>query len=283
MDALVTPDTAMLITLFFFLGIGCLSGFMSGLLGIGSGLILVPAILFWVQHLSYGLGVDAALAQGHAMHIALATTFSIMLPTGISSMLSHHRNKNIQWDAVRLMGPYQLAGIILGTWCADALSSDSLTTIFAFGILVLSALIVRPLPNKLIRDQLPGHKVAVPVSGLIGFCSSIIGIGGATMNVPFLSFYGVDLRRAIGTASALGLLISLPAVVMYIIWGLDSGMSYPVLGYVHLLPWAVITPMGVAFAPVGARFTQTLPVQRIRYIFAIVMVVVAATLFYGAA
>lgn len=262
------------VALLFLIAIGALGGFLSGLLGIGSGLILVPAISYWL-HLTQ-------FQSDHTMHIALATCFAVMVPTGVVSILSHKKHNNIVWQAVHLLGPWQLIGIVGGTILADHFSSDTLTIIFAVGILVLAALIVRPLPAVFVKSSLPRWYVGAPFSMGIGFFSSLIGIGGATMNVPFLTFHGVTLRQAIGTASALGLLISLPAVIMYMILGLDSDWSLPLVGYFHTLLWLVLAPMSMIMAPVGARYTQTLPLHRIRLIFAGFMVFVSIMLLVNA-
>lgn len=272
-------------TIAFFMCIGSVTGFMSGLLGVGGGLILVPAILFWLGHGS--IFVDQAvygvlIEPDRMMHVALATCFAVMLPTVLFSVRTHLHHNNIRWQAVRLMAPFQIIGVSAGTLFADSMKSNILTIVFSVGILCLSYLMFRPLGNRMQLQQLPSMPVAGVAGSFIGFFSSLIGIGGATMNVPFLVFHGVAFRQAIGTASALGLFISLPAAIFYVVWGVDSSMAFPVLGYVHLVPFILIVPFSMFFAPVGARYTQLWPVDRIRIIFAVLMCVVSFVLFFKA-
>lgn len=256
-------------------GMGALTGLLAGLLGIGGGIILVPGLYYLMSALGFD---DPAL-----MHVAIGTSLAIIIPTGLSSALAHNRRGNIRFDMLRTLGPGILAGVLAGALVADALTGKTLKAVFAVAIIVL-ALIMLIGPERLISVKHASGRIRSSFAGMvIGTVSTLVGIGGATLSVPYMSFCGVPIHRAVGTASALGIVIAVPATVSYIVTGLDDSVALPfTIGFVNYLAWILIVPVSTIFAPFGAAMGQKLPVGRLRAVFSLLMLVVATRMIYEA-
>lgn len=268
MDVLLTylPVIVMLACL------GGVAGFLAGLLGVGGGIVLVPGLYFVFHSLQSHMGFDPA----YLMHISVGTSLAIIVPTGLSSALSHKRKGSVDFILVRNIGIGVVFGVVLATWIARGLDEAAMKMIFASAILVLAGIMmVNPS-----RFKLSGHEPKQPFTtiagGIIGTLSTLIGIGGATLSVPYMSLHGVSMHRAVGTASALGLVIAVPAALgfAFIGWGLDNLPPFSI-GYVNVLAWACIIPVSVSVAPLGASVAHRISVKRLKMIFAIFMVLVA--------
>jgi len=268
--AISFSDLLILISSLVFLGV--FAGFLSGLLGVGGGIVLVPGLFFIFEKLQPTFGFDA----GNIMHVCVATSLATIIPTGFSSALAHKKRGSIDLQLVKLIG----GGIVLGvggaTVIANGLSGATLKLIFASALMVL-ALIMLLNPSRFkISDELPTPFFASLAGLVIGFLSSLIGIGGATLSVPYMTLHGVNIHRAIGTASALGLVISIPATIGFIFigWPIQNLPPFS-LGYVNLLAWLCIIPCSVLIAPLGAAAAHKISVTRLKKIFAIFMLCVA--------
>ncbi len=252
--------------------LGGVAGFLAGLLGVGGGIVLVPGLYFVFHSLQSQMGFDPA----YLMHISVGTSLAIIVPTGLSSALSHKRKGSVDFTLVRNIGIGVVFGVALATWIARGLDEAAMKMIFASAILVLAGIMmVNPS-----RFKLSGHEPKQPFTtiagGIIGTLSTLIGIGGATLSVPYMSLHGVSMHRAVGTASALGLVIAIPAALgfAFIGWGLDNLPPFSI-GYVNVLAWACIIPVSVSVAPIGASVAHRISVKRLKMIFAIFMVLVA--------
>lgn len=257
------------------LALGAFSGFLAGLLGIGGGIVLVPGLYFVFSTLGFSPAI--------IMHMAVGTSLAIIIPTGISSGLAHYRRGAVRMEAVRRIGPGIVIGVGAGTMIANSLSGHALTLIFAVALIFLAALMqVKP------RERIDGAHGIGPINGtvggfVVGALSSLMGIGGATLNVPFMTLNGLTIHQAVASASALGPVIALPGAIGFILIGLDAPALPPfTLGYVHLAALVIVAPLSVLTAPLGARAAHAVSVKALRRIFSAFIVIVAIKMFWDA-
>lgn len=251
--------------LFIFVGVGLAAGVLAGLLGIGGGLVIVPALAFVLPR----IGVDPVLA----MHMAVATSLCSILFTGSASVWAHHRRGAVLWPVVMRMAPGIALGALLMTLLADQLSSLMLTRIFGVFALMVAAEMLIGRPPKSHRN-LPGGVAQSFVGLLIGAVSSLVGIGGGSLTVPFLSWCNIVIQRAVATASACGLPIALGGTLGYVLMGLDEvGRPDWALGYVYLPALAGIVVASVPAAPLGAALAHRLPRAALKRVFGIFVLV----------
>ncbi len=247
--------------------LGTIAGLAAGLLGIGGGLILVPALL-WLLPLQ---GVPPELA----MHLALGTSLASIVFTSLSSITAHQRHEAILWPVVTKLTPGILLGALLGAVLADHLGAEPLRKFFGlFELFVATQMLanLKPSPHR----SLPGTAGSSVAGSTIGLLSSLLGIGGGTLTVPFLHYCNVPIRRAIATSAACGLPIAVAGTLGFIFAGYGQpGLPGYTLGYLHLptLPGLVIA--SVATAPVGAKLTHSLPVPVVKKLFAALLLVLA--------
>lgn len=247
-------------------GTGAFAGVLAGLLGVGGGIVIVPVLFFLFQ----GLGVSA----GSAMVVATATSLATIVPTSISSIRAHHARGNVDFALLRLWGPFVFIGVLVGSYGVSVAEGQWLTTLFGV-IATLSAL------NMLLRagspalfQRLPGKAGQSLMGGLIGLFSTLVGIGGGTLSVPTLTACNFPAHRAVGTAAAIGLIISLPAAVTLLIAGqTPADAPAGTLGLVNLVGFACIVPLTVLFAPVGARIAHALDPNKLKKVFAVVLLI----------
>ncbi|WP_425596917.1 sulfite exporter TauE/SafE family protein [Shewanella japonica] len=245
---------------------GVFAGILAGLLGVGGGIVIVPVLFFLFQ----GFGVSAE----SAMLVATATSLATIVPTSVSSILSHNHKGNVDFELLKHWALFILFGVLAGSWLVTRVDGTYLTMLFGV-IATLSAL------NMLLRtgksalyQQLPG-KVGQTVMGTsIGFFSSMVGIGGGTISVPLLTLYNYPAHKAVGTAAAIGLIISLPAALTMLVLGsTPSDAPTGTLGLVNLVGFICIVPLTVLFAPVGAILAVKLDARKLKRIFAVVLLI----------
>lgn len=249
-----------------YLMIGAAAGLMAGLLGVGGGLVIVPA-LAW-------LFAGQGFAGENLMHFAVGTSLAAIIPTSVSSLLAHHRRGSVLWPAVRGMAPGIVPGALAGAWLAQQVSSPGLALFFGvFEILVAIQLLAGRQPGP--RRVLPGSAGLGIAGAVIGVVSALLGIGGATLSAPFLLWNRVDIRLAVGTAATLGLPIALAGATGFALAGQaaasPTGWSS---GYVYWPAVAGIALVSVPMAPLGARLAHRLPRRQLQRIFAFLLAVI---------
>ena len=182
-------------------------GFVAGLFGIGGGLITVP----FFYYIFGSLGID----QQYIMHLAVGTSFSIIIPTSIVSVLTHHKFNAVDFNVVKSYGIFVIVGVIIGTIFAATFKTKSLVLFFSIVILFLGIylLLIKEKDQNIISEMKLHLKIIL--GSIVGFISAITGIGGAVMNVPILKFFGYSINRAIGSAAAIGFL-NIPAFLIFI-------------------------------------------------------------------
>lgn len=248
--------------------LGCLVGFLAGLLGIGGGLIIVPV-------LSYLLVLLDLVPQHEAMLIAIATSLASIIFTSSSSAYAHQKNQNIPWD----IAPWVLGGVSIGALLsgviATGISNDSLQLIFACCVIFIAARMILSNSNKA-QSALPHGSILTMGTSVIGAISGMVGIGGGALLVPFLTYFQLDMRKAIGCAALSGILIATFGVIGFISVGLNHHqLSEGFIGYVYLPALIGIVSTSAFFAQFGAKAAQYLPVKVIKRIFAALLVLVA--------
>ncbi len=254
-------------------GIGGVAGVLAGLLGVGGGVVIVPMLvaLFTTQH----------FAPASILHLAVGTSLASIVFTSISSLRAHHRRGAVDWQVVRRVTPGILAGTLAGSFVAAQLSGRLLKgffVVFLYLIAIQLLLDARPKPSR----QLPGATGMFGAGTVIGGVSSLVGIGGGSMSVPFLVWCNVSLPNAIGTSAAIGLPIALAGAVGYAASGLGTGAlpAYS-LGFVHLPALAGVAVVSVLTAPFGARLAHALPVSHIKKTFALLLAVMGTRMLTG--
>ena len=244
---------------------GAVAGVLAGLLGVGGGIVIVPILYFLFQ----GFGVSA----DSAMVIATATSLATIVPTSISSIRAHSQKGNVDFNLLKLWGPYVLCGVILGSYLVTRLNGELLTALFGV-IAMLSALNMLFGKKQALFEQLPGKPGQAGMGTSVGLFSSMVGIGGGTLTVPMLTFCNYPAHKAVGTAAAVGLIISLPAALMLFFIG-NTPADAPVgtYGLVNFVGFVCIVPLTVLFAPVGANLASKLDAGKLKKIFAVVLAI----------
>lgn len=243
---------------------GMFAGILAGLLGVGGGIVIVPVLFFLFQ--SFGVSPESAMV------IATATSLATIVPTSISSMRSHHKKGNVDTELLKRWAGFILLGVLAGSWLVTCVDGTWLTMMFGT-IATLSAL------NMLFRtgksalfEKLPRQAGQSFMGAGVGFFSSMVGIGGGTISVPLLTLYNYPAHKAVGTAAAIGLIISLPGVLTMLAFGSSpSDAPAGTYGLVNLIGFACIVPLTVLFAPVGASIAARLDSAKLKKVFAIVL------------
>jgi uncharacterized protein len=252
--------------------VGALAGLLAGLLGVGGGLVIVPALLWLLPP----LGLD----PGWAMHVALATALASILFTSVSSTRAHWRRAAVGWREVAWLAPGLLIGALAGALFAATLSSPSLRLIVAgfcvFAGWQLAFGGVRAFSGEQARPHGPG----LSFSGLgIGALSAVVGIGGGSLTVPLLVWHGVLPVRAVATSAACGFVIALAGALGWILAGHGQAPAFPgMLGYVWWPGALALGLTSILLAPLGARLAHALPGLTLRRVFAGFLALVALAL-----
>jgi uncharacterized membrane protein YfcA len=247
---------------------GAIAGISAGLLGVGGGIVIVP-MLYWISPL-------LKLEPGVVVHTAVATSLATIIPTSIASVRAHNRRGAVDRDLLRLWGPAVLVGAALGGIASGYIDGKALARIFGVVALVVAVNMALPKPI-ILADGIPKSRaINRLMASAIGFVSALMGIGGGTLSVPTLALFSFPIHRAVGTGSAFGLAIAVPAVFGYIYGGWDvPGRSPFSLGYVNLLAAVPLAVMTVLFVPLGAKIAHSINQILLKRCFAAFLTVTA--------
>ena len=244
-------------------------GFVAGLFGIGGGLITVP-FLYYIFGL---IGYDPQ----YLMHLAVGTSFAIIIPTSIVSVLTHHKFKAVDFSIVKSYGIYVITGVIFGTIFAASLKTKSLILFFSIIILFLGMylLLLKEKERNIITDIKLHLKIILGF--LVGFISAPMGIGGAIMNVPILKFFGYTINKAIGSAAAIGFLIALFGAIGFLISGNYLKTNIPLsIGFLNIPAFLIFIPITTFMARIGAKTVHKIDKKRISKFFGIFLLLVSS-------
>ena len=243
-------------------------GFVAGLFGIGGGLITVP----FLYYIFGSLGVD----QGYLMHLAVGTSFAIIIPTSIVSVLTHHKFKAVDFNIVKSYGIYVVLGVILGTVFAASLKTKSLVLFFSIVIFLLSIyLLLLKEKEKDVEIKIKLY-LKIILGLLVGFISAPMGIGGAVMNVPILKFFGYSINKAIGSAAAIGFLIAIFGAVGFLITGTYLKTNLPLsIGFLNIPAFLIFIPITTFMARIGAKTVHKINKNKITKFFGLFLLAIA--------
>ncbi|MEC7762995.1 MAG: sulfite exporter TauE/SafE family protein [Pseudomonadota bacterium] len=254
------PDTIQLVELLIFLlVIGGVAGVLAGLLGVGGGIVLVPALFYTLNSMGYD--------GPQVMQVCLATSLATIVVTSIRSVVSHNKRGAVDWDIIRGWAPGIVIGAIIGVFAASALRSASLQLIFGVLAMVVGAYMAFGKSTWRIADKMPAGIKQYIYSPVVGFLSVLMGIGGGSFGVPLMSLHNVPIHRAVATAAGFGLLIALPSAIGFLFLDIDPASRPPyTLGAVNIPGFLVVIAMTLLTAPLGvklAHITNPTPLKRI--------------------
>ena len=257
----------------FFIGLMVLTaipvGFFAGLFGIGGGLISVPFLFYLFS--SFGVN------PSYVMHLAVGTSFSIIIPTSIVSVITHHKFKAVDFNIVKTYGGFVVTGVIFGTIFAASLNTKPLVLFFSIVVFFLAfyLLFLKEKETNIKLKMKIGSKIFFGF--LSGFISAPMGIGGAVMNVPILKFFGYSINNAIGSAAAIGFLIALFGTIGFLISGSYLDVNLPLsIGFLNIPAFLIFIPITTFMARIGARTVHRINKQKISKYFGIFLIVIGS-------
>lgn len=263
----------MLVSTLIFVATGAVAGLLAGLLGIGGGMIIVPALIFVLP----ALGVAADVLT----QTAVGTSLACISVISISSARAHHVRGGVIWRVFLAMAPGLVLGALAGAALAHVLPSLTLQRIVGIAALLVAVKLftdVKPAPHR----DLPGGATLAGAGGAIGALSSLVGIGGGSLTVPYLAWCNVPITRAVGTSAACGMPIAWAGTAGFVVtgWGL-TGTGPASLGYVSLPAAAGVVAGSLAFTPLGAALAHRLPAAALKRVFALLLAVVGLRMLWG--
>ena len=253
---------------------GLAVGLLAGMFGVGGGAVIVPILYQALGALGFSEAVN--------MQVALGTSLAVIVPTSIRSFQAHRARSAVDMAILRSWAVPVPVGVALGAIVAAVASGAALRAIFAaLALLVALRLIFNRETWRLGRD-VPHGPVRAVVGGLIGFLSALMGIGGGVMSSTFMTVYGRPIHQAVATAAGVGILIALPGTLGYMAAGWDAAGLPPLsIGYVNLLGVALVTPLSLLTAPLGARIAHALSKRQLEIGFGIFLLLMSARFAYS--
>ena len=256
-----------------YIGLGLFTGFSAGMLGIGGGLVMVPALTMM-------FAAQAGFPPAEILHLALGTSIATILFTSLSSLRAHHQHGAVLWKVVIQIAPGILLGTLLGSLFASNVPAKPLALFFSCFVCFVALQMVLNLKPKPTRE-LPGAGGVFAVGTGIGAISSLVAIGGGAFTVPFLTWCNVRVQHAIGTSAAVGFPIAVGGTLGYIYNGMGHVDLPPgSLGYVYLPALTWLVPPSMLLAPVGAKLAHRLPIATLKRIFACLLIALASRMLW---
>ena len=249
------------------------TGFMAGFFGIGGGLIMVP-ILFYIFSF---VGIE----QTFVMHLALGTSFSIIIPTSIISAITHMKFKSVDFSIVRTFGVFVMIGVVLGTILAVSLKTSSLILLFSIMTMIFAIYFlmekekINPIPRQI-------NLIYRVICGFLsGFLSAPMGIGGGVFNVPIFKMFGYPINVAIGSSAAIGVLTALIGAIGFAVSGSYLNINVPLsLGFVNIPTFLIFVPITSYMAKIGAKTVYKVDKRLLGKLFGIYLFIITCKLFY---
>ena len=270
-----TLDINEIINLLFVLSLAAsVAGFMAGLLGVGGGIIIVPALYYAFTVLDFDIATR--------MHLSVGTSLAIIIPTSIISTKTHMEYDAVDFKLIKSFGIFILFGVIGGTFLAVNLKTPAFVLFFSIMAFIVGLFFIF-FREQLLKNPKMISDSAKNISGIIiGFISVLLGIGGGSLMVPFMRTFGYDIRRSIGTAAGVGFLIAVFGTITMITGGkiIDNINTPFSLGYVNLLGFLVFVPVTMIMARVGAKAVYRIDKNILSKIFGIFLIIVSIRSFF---
>ncbi|MEP3844177.1 MAG: sulfite exporter TauE/SafE family protein [Paracoccaceae bacterium] len=265
------PETSLLIQMFAMLAaIGAVAGVLAGLLGVGGGIVLVFAFFYAFQTLGYD--------GPQLMQICLATSLATIVVTSVRSVMSHNKKGAVDWDLLRSYAPGIAVGAVIGVVITARLASTTLQLLFGGLALLVGLYMALGRVDWRLGEQIPTGLRRMIVAPSIGFLSVLMGIGGGSFGVPFMTLYGIPIHRAVATASGFGVLIAVPSVVAFLFVGIEGARPPYTIGAVNMGAFLVVISMTLLTTPIGVRMAHSMDPKPLKRIFAVFLIIVAANM-----
>lgn len=253
---------------------GLFSGLLAGLLGVGGGIVIVP-VLFSIFPL-FGIPEEVQ------MKLAVGTSLATIIPTSIQSARKHFAKGTMDVPLLRSLVPSIAAGVLIGTLLGIVVQGGAHTAVFAVIALLVAVNMGFTGVDWKLRESFPTGKRRHAIGTFIGGISAMMGIGGGTVGVPILSMFGAPIRSAVATASAFGVIISIPATIGFIYGGWGNALLPPLsLGYVNLIGFALIVPASLIAAPWGVHLAHSIPPLLLKRCFAVFLGLTVVRMFWS--
>ena len=246
--------------------IGGVAGVVAGLLGVGGGIVLVPAFFYAFSHLGYD--------GPQLMQICVATSLATIVVTSPRSVASHHKKGAVDWQMLRDWAPYIVVGALAGTLVAASVKSAVLQVVFGVLAGLAGLYMAFGKPGWRLGTALPGQPARGIMASVLAFCSAMMGIGGGTFGVPLMSLYGVPIHRAVATAAGLGVLIATPAVLGFLFVPIENAPPYT-LGAVNIPAFLVVIGSTMLTTPWGVKLAHAMDPKPLKRAFAFFIMLVA--------
>lgn len=246
--------------------IGGVAGVVAGLLGVGGGIVLVPAFFYAFSHLGYG--------GPQLMQICVATSLATIVVTSPRSVMSHNKKGAVDWQMLRDWAPFIIGGALAGTLVAASVKSVVLQVVF--GVLAGAAGLYMAFgrPNWRLGEVLPAQPVSGAMAAILAFFSALMGIGGGTFGVPLMSLYSVPIHRAVATAAGLGVLIAVPSVLGFLFVPIEAAPPLT-LGAVNVPAFLVVIGSTMLTTPWGVKLAHAMDPKPLKRAFAVFITLVA--------
>ncbi|TYC51518.1 sulfite exporter TauE/SafE family protein [Rhodobacterales bacterium] len=253
---------------------GVVAGIIAGLLGVGGGIVIVPVLYYMFT----ALNIDPDVL----MHVAVGTSLATILATGASSAKAHYNRGSVDMDLLKRWWWAIAIGVVAGATLAGNISGGALTLVFGIVAIAVSANMLLRKNGAHLADSLPGTPVKEILGFLIGGISVMMGIGGGTLGVPTLTLFNYPIRKAVGTAAAIGLIIAVPGTLLsiYFGWG-EEGRPPFSLGYVNMIGFLLIIPASTLAAPLGAKIAHAIDPSKLKLVFALFLGFTGLRMIYG--
>jgi uncharacterized membrane protein YfcA len=264
----MTDALQLLPLLLLMLAIGGFAGIVAGLLGVGGGIILVPAFFFAFEALGYG--------SDNLMQICLATSLATIVVTSVRSVMGHHKKGAVEWLILKSWAPWIASGAVLGVVAASGLRSQYLMAIFGVLGVIVGLYLAFGRPHWRLGDVMPSGAGRYSSGTVLGFLSVLMGIGGGSFGVPLMTLYAIPIHRAVATAAGFGVIIAVPSVIGFLMLDL-SGPNLPpyTFGAVNVVAFAVIISMTMITTPLGVKLAHATDPKPLRRVFAVFIFVMA--------
>jgi uncharacterized membrane protein YfcA len=248
--------------------IGALAGVLAGLLGVGGGIVLVPAFYFAFEGLGYG--------PDGLMQICLATSLATIMVTSVRSVLAHNKTGAVDWTILKAWGPGIGVGALFGVVAASGLRNEALMAIFGGLGLTMGLFMAFGRADWRLGETMPGRAGTIISSPVIGFLSVLMGIGGGSFGVPLMTLYNQPIHRAVATAAGFGLLLAVPSVIAFLLVS-GAGANRPpfTLGQVNLVAFALVVAMTLITTPLGVRLAHWMNPKPLKRVFAFFIMIMA--------
>ena len=248
-------------------------GFFAGLFGIGGGLITVPFLFFIFETLN--------IDKSYIMHLAVGTSFSVIVPTSLVSVLTHKKNNYVDINIIKTYIIFVIIGVLAGTVFAALMQTKALVLFFSVVVYFLGTYLLLS-SNSTINSKKKFNLFSRITAGFAsGFVSASMGIGGAIMNVPVLRYFGYPIKKAIGSAAAIGLIIALVGTIGFLISGSFLDANLPLsIGFINIPAFLIFIPITTFMARVGANTVHRIDKTKVQAFFGIFLYVVGTIFIY---